>query len=55
MEQSYGYFLNFCHKFAKLISEDLPHAKVAFTLLKKENQVNFERKTSQNQFFTDFI
>ena len=48
--QSYGYFLYFCHKFAKFISKDLAHADIAFRLLRKQNQMNFERKTSQNQF-----
>ena len=29
-EQSHVYFPYFCHKFAKFISKDLAHAKIAF-------------------------
>ena len=43
-------FFYFCYKLTKLISKDLAHAKIAFRLLRKQNQMNFETKTSQNQF-----
>ena len=47
----------FCHRLAEFISNDLAHASIiAFSLLKKQNQMNFERETSQSQFFfADFI
>ena len=49
---SHVFFLYFCHKLAEFISNDLAHASIiAFRLLKKKNQMNFERKTSQNQVF----
>ena len=47
---SHGYLLYFCHKFAELPSKDLAHAQIAFRLLRKQNKVNLERITSQNQF-----
>ena len=32
------------------ISNDPAHAQIGFRLQRKHNQMNFERKTSQNQF-----
>ena len=37
---SHGYFLNFCHKFAKFISKFLADAKIAFSLYYKGNKIN---------------
>ena len=42
-------FFYFHHKFAKFIRQDLADASVAFKLLTKQNQMNCQGKTSQNQ------